>query len=329
MINIKIKKALIATVVAAVSIGYPKVTVKAEEIEMREMYRLYNPNSGEHFYTAKAKERDDLVKLGWEDEGIGWFAPEKSESPVYRLYNKYGGEHHYTLKEAEKDALVKAGWTDEGIGWYSDDEKVVPVFREYNPNARSCNHNYTTNYKEHEALDKAGWDGEGIGWYGTAEYTDLHYYDRENVRVYSAFDDKDIGAENGMYPDGFLCAVSDETTIDFYDLDEYNFKAMGIHKEDSLKKVADAFVQQDEKNVDFYKIENCCMEEFGDSFVRLTRTYSYVPNEYYDGGSWFEITGLFRKNDNIYLLMYSCEAKNRSKYESIINYCLGKSLNKN
>lgn len=136
---------------------------------MREMYRLYNSNTGEHFYTANSGEKDELSKIGWQYECIGWYAPEKSKTAVYRLYNKYGGEHHYTVNKAEKDALVKAGWTDDGIGWYSDDNKTVALYREYNPNARSCNHNYTTNRKEHEALIGMGWNNEGTAWYGAAE----------------------------------------------------------------------------------------------------------------------------------------------------------------
>ena len=37
------------------------------------MHRLYNPNSGEHFYTGSVEERDMLVSAGWIYEGIGWF----------------------------------------------------------------------------------------------------------------------------------------------------------------------------------------------------------------------------------------------------------------
>ena len=37
------------------------------------MYRLYNPNSGEHFYTASTNERDELLAAGWHDEGIAWY----------------------------------------------------------------------------------------------------------------------------------------------------------------------------------------------------------------------------------------------------------------
>jgi hypothetical protein len=51
------------------------------------MYRLYNENSGEHFFTANAGERDALVKFGWQYEGIGWYAPKTSVIPVFRLYN--------------------------------------------------------------------------------------------------------------------------------------------------------------------------------------------------------------------------------------------------
>ena len=131
-----------------------------------EMYRLYNPNSGEHFYTAKAGEKDALVKVGWNYEGIGWNAPGSSIKPVYRLYNANAGDHHYTMKEKEKDVLVEAGWTYEGVGWYSDVNEGVPLYRQYNPNAVSGSHNYTTNKKENDALVKLGWKEEGIGWYG-------------------------------------------------------------------------------------------------------------------------------------------------------------------
>ncbi|MDO4404607.1 MAG: leucine-rich repeat domain-containing protein [Atopobiaceae bacterium] len=40
------------------------------------MYRLYNPNSGEHFYTASEKERDSVVAAGWKYEGKAWYALE-------------------------------------------------------------------------------------------------------------------------------------------------------------------------------------------------------------------------------------------------------------
>ena len=130
------------------------------------MYRLYNPNSGEHFYTSNIYERNNLISLGWNDEGIGWVAPASSNTPVYRLYNSIGGEHHYTTSVAERDSLIAAGWTYESIGWYSDDNQTVPLYRQYNPNEFANNHNYTTSLDENNWLVSLGWQAEGIGWYG-------------------------------------------------------------------------------------------------------------------------------------------------------------------
>lgn len=135
-----------------------------------DMYRVYNPNSGEHFYTSNKAEKDYLVNLGWKYEGIGWKAPTVSNYPVYRLYNANGGEHHYTMNVAEKNSLVKLGWKYEGIGWFSadpNDSNSVPLLREYNPNAFSNNHNYTTNVNEHNWLVSLGWKDEGKAWYAT------------------------------------------------------------------------------------------------------------------------------------------------------------------
>lgn len=138
-------------------------TAKFSEIKIA-MYRLYNPNSGEHFYTANSYERDSLKKTGWKYEGIGWHGPEKGNGkPVYRLYNPNAGDHHYTLNSYERDSLKKSGWRYEGIGWYS--KGSVPLYRQYNPNAKSGAHNYTTNKFENDMLVKVGWRAEGIGWY--------------------------------------------------------------------------------------------------------------------------------------------------------------------
>ncbi|MCR5582100.1 MAG: S8 family serine peptidase [Eggerthellaceae bacterium] len=131
----------------------------------KNMYRLYNPNSGEHFYTASTSERDGLRKLGWRYEGVGWLAP-KTGNAVYRLYNPNGGDHHYTMSVEERDGLRKLGWRYEGIGWYSDTYKATPLYRQYNPNAKSGSHNYTVSKSENDKLVRLGWRAEGIGWYG-------------------------------------------------------------------------------------------------------------------------------------------------------------------
>ena len=142
------------------------ITLYAKWVRIIDMYRLYNPNSGEHFYTASTAERNDLRSAGWQYEGVAWRAPETSKTPVYRVYNPNAGDHHYTISASEKDQLVAAGWKDEGIGWYSDDAKTVPIYRVYNPNATTGSHHFTTSANEVKDLVKAGWKDEGIAWYG-------------------------------------------------------------------------------------------------------------------------------------------------------------------
>jgi GH25 family lysozyme M1 (1,4-beta-N-acetylmuramidase) len=105
-----------------------------------QMYRVYNPNSGEHFYTQNVAEKNNLVSKGWRYEGIGWNGP-TSGNPVYRLYNPNAGDHHYTLHAYEKDNLIKKGWRYEGVSWYSGGPNAL--HRLYNPNAKAGSHHYT------------------------------------------------------------------------------------------------------------------------------------------------------------------------------------------
>lgn len=130
------------------------------------MYRLYNPNSGEHFYTASRGEKASVVAAGWHDEGSAWTAPLGSDAPVYRLYNPNAGDHHYTTSVVERDWLVGLGWKYEGIGWYSAGADATPVYRAYNPNAKSGAHHFTTSGGEISAIVRVGWRSEGVGWYG-------------------------------------------------------------------------------------------------------------------------------------------------------------------
>lgn len=130
------------------------------------MFRMYNPNSGEHFYTVSANEGNNLFRHGWNYEGIAWTAPSWSNKPVYRMYNPNAGDHHYTLSANERDNLIRHGWNYEGVGWYSDDYERSGLHRLYNPNAWTGTHHYTLSTNERDWLVRLGWRYEGIGWYG-------------------------------------------------------------------------------------------------------------------------------------------------------------------
>ena len=142
--------------------GFTANVNAAEDNGCIPMLRLYNPNSGEHFYTGSKEEKKALVLAGWNYEGIAWHAP-KTGDPVYRLYNENAGDHHYTLSAKERDNLVDLGWKYEGVAWYSD-PNGTPLYRLYNPNAVSGSHHYTMSEKERDSLVDAGWTFEGEGW---------------------------------------------------------------------------------------------------------------------------------------------------------------------
>lgn len=131
-----------------------------------DIYRLYNPNTGEHFYTAAAAEKNALASGGWNYEGTGWVAPNSGKA-VYRVYNPnaVGGDHYYTESKGEAEVLVKLGWH-----WDNNAKPVfyaggkTKVYVAYNPNAKSGSHNYTTAAAEQNSLLKVGWKFGATAW---------------------------------------------------------------------------------------------------------------------------------------------------------------------
>ena len=149
--------------------GTKYITPTDDDPDKQSMHRVYNPNSGEHFYTSNIKEGNGLIDMGWRYEGVSWIAPKKSKTPVYRLYNPKTGEHHYTRSKKEVNTLLDLKvWNYEGVGWYSDDQEGMALLRLYNPNANGGPgaHFYTVSKYEKKYLVQKGWNDEGVGWYG-------------------------------------------------------------------------------------------------------------------------------------------------------------------
>ena len=129
------------------------------------MYRMYNPNTGEHFYTGDKTERQMLEAAGWKYEGVGFTFPASTGKPVYRLFQPSTGEHLYTMDEVEKEALLANGWNFEGIAFNSGNENEVPQYRLYNPNVTVGAYHFTASIEERNVLLAAGWQDQGIGFY--------------------------------------------------------------------------------------------------------------------------------------------------------------------
>lgn len=154
--------------IGILGIGFP--TAKADEITSFAgksgipIYRVYNPNSGEHLHTMNANEKESLVHLGWHDEGISMFVNGTGRQ-LFRMYNPNSGEHFYSLNGNERDNLRKHGWHYEGVAWNTP-ASGVPMYRVYNPNTRGAGgHHYTMDSSERDHLVKVGWKNEGISWY--------------------------------------------------------------------------------------------------------------------------------------------------------------------
>lgn len=128
----------------------------------QSVYRVYNKNNGLHHYTKSRTEVDNLVALGWNDEGVSFCVVENGTA-VYRLYNPNDGNHMYTLDGNERRNLIRIGWNDEGVGWELPVNGDRVIYRLYNPH--SGEHIFTSSYEEYQQVGNAGWQQEGIAWY--------------------------------------------------------------------------------------------------------------------------------------------------------------------
>lgn len=124
------------------------------------VYRLYNPNSGFHMFTANHDEAQALSDAGWTDEGVGW--KQGTGGRVFRLYNPNNGDHFFTTSLLEVVECSLGAWKLEGVGFREGSN--VDVHRLYNPYTQE--HFFTANADEKRSLVSAGWSDEGVGFKG-------------------------------------------------------------------------------------------------------------------------------------------------------------------
>lgn len=93
------------------------VPVKEDSKGKKQVYRVYNPVSGEHFYTTLKAEADSAVNSGWINEShedFTWVSD--GDVKMYREFNPNtttAGSHNFTTNPAENQWLVAQGWIDE------------------------------------------------------------------------------------------------------------------------------------------------------------------------------------------------------------------------
>ncbi|TDL15780.1 hypothetical protein BD410DRAFT_796054 [Rickenella mellea] len=82
-------------------------------------FRLYNPTSGDHFFTTSESEVESAISnSGYTFQNIAASVyPTKicNSTSLFRLYNSFSGDHFYTTSATERDtAIAISGYTSEG-----------------------------------------------------------------------------------------------------------------------------------------------------------------------------------------------------------------------
>jgi hypothetical protein len=105
------------------------------------LFRAYDADSDDHFYTTSIDEFRNAITLGYMDEstgrsGIGVSTVQHPGSTaLHRLYNPALGLHYYTTNSAERDQLVAGSYVyerDEGFVFETQVDTTVEIWRLYN-----------------------------------------------------------------------------------------------------------------------------------------------------------------------------------------------------
>ena len=71
VVGVALSITLAITVIMPLGVSAANVTAQDEDASEESsvfLNRLYNPNSGEHFYTASVDEKNNLISVGWNYE---------------------------------------------------------------------------------------------------------------------------------------------------------------------------------------------------------------------------------------------------------------------
>ncbi|MBI4708904.1 MAG: hypothetical protein HY764_01715 [Candidatus Portnoybacteria bacterium] len=135
------------------------------------LFRLYNPQTEDHFYTPSESEKNSALTKGYIDEGTSGTIFSVSTSTglmvasLQRLFNPISGDHFYTTSTQEANAAIsQAGYLSEGsVGFVALDQSagLIPLFRMFNPATKD--HFYTTDIIERlRTAERHGYVFEGV-----------------------------------------------------------------------------------------------------------------------------------------------------------------------
>ena len=90
-----------------------------------DIYRLFNPTTGKHFFTANKQEADTAAGAGYNMEGVAgeaYTTARPGTTAIERYYNPAMGAHLYTSSPQEQETLPGLGYTREGTAFYAPNQ---------------------------------------------------------------------------------------------------------------------------------------------------------------------------------------------------------------
>lgn len=141
-----------------------------------QVFRFFDNNTGTHFYTSSASERDQTIasRTDLAYEGVGLNAQTQATDPgaaaVFRFFDTRSGSHFYTTSTNERDGLQNgaAGLKYEGVAFYENTVATAAdtaVYRFFDKVGGT--HFYTPNQNEYASVVATRGDlvNEGIAFY--------------------------------------------------------------------------------------------------------------------------------------------------------------------
>ena len=137
------------------------------------VYRLYQPSSGMHLFSANNFEIDLLTQGSqpFIHEGIAFNVGHGADVDVHRFYNHLSNHHLYSTNSFEMQLLMdNTDYIHEGISFKvfdidSAEMNRMPVFRFYDSDS---GHHYLTSSQQERSIWQtfnSSWLYEGIAWY--------------------------------------------------------------------------------------------------------------------------------------------------------------------
>jgi len=137
-------------------------------------FRLRDPLTGSHVFTASLNEVDTFIDEGWEFESVPFRVnpPGNSAQDVYRLNHPTRSDFLLTTSETERDAAIEQGYVNEGVVFTAYDRPAPlgsdPVYRFFSPSG--TDRLYTTSNLERLQVEAMGYQYEGIAFYADSFY---------------------------------------------------------------------------------------------------------------------------------------------------------------